>query len=256
MSVTIWDTTADDGAGAIARVATPVYTPSEDPDGEGTTEITYGPPLARVTDSVWARPKWIGTPQQFEPWLVPDVQGFQPGWVILVDDIVTPETGADEQLGALGDTPEVDLEAGTATWTYAVVARSVAARKAAMRAAATARFREIVAAGKIIGGVTIDLTSEGFERLSQAHAALSAGSGPISAVTVRGGRIDLPDASTAATVIAAGRSYYLAAAATERVLYDAVDDVADDADPTEGHAALDLIDVEAGTVDGEGGWPS
>lgn len=126
---------------------------------------------------------------------------------------------------------------------------TLAERKAAMKAAASERFRAVVAAGKTVGGVVVDLSSEGFERLGQAHAALVAGSGAIKAVTVRGGKIDLPDATTAAGVIAAARGHYLAAAETERDLYDAIDAAAD-------RAALDLIDTAAGTVDGAGGWPA
>lgn len=150
--------------------------------------------------------------------------------------------------------PSYDPVRETRTWDggnleYVVSTRPVAERQSEMKAAATAKFRAIVAAGKVIGGVTVDLTSEGFERLGQAHAALVAGSGAINALTVRGKPIDLPDAATAAGVIGAARSHYLAAAKTERDLYDAVDDAAD-------HAALDLIDVDAGTVDGAGGWPS
>lgn len=257
MTVTIWDTTANAGAGGIARVATTVHTPDpQDPEAPGTTEIVYGDPLARLADTKengpWFRKPWLGTARQADP-AGAGARNFEAGWVILVDNYVTPALGADEVRSALGDTPVVDLGNLTATWTYGVVAKPVAARKAAMRAAATAKFREVVAAGKVIGGVKVDLTAEGFERLGQAHAALAAGAGPIKAVTVRGGRIDLPDAATCASVIAAARAHYLAAAGTERALYDAVDAAAD-------HAALDLIDVAAGTVavagEPTGGWPS
>lgn len=250
MTVTIWDANANAGAGGIARVATTVHTPDpQDPEGPGTTEIVYGDPLARVSASKWSRPVWSDA-MKAAPHLHGD--NFVDGWVILRDVLVPPALGADEVRGALGDTPVVDMGNLTATWTYGVVAKPVAARKAAMLAAATAKFREVVAAGKVIGGVNVDLTAEGFERLGQAHAALTAGSGPIKAVTVRGGRIDLPDATTCASVIAAARGHYLAAAETERAIYDAVDTAAD-------HAALDLIDVTAGTVTVEGvptgGWP-
>lgn len=127
-------------------------------------------------------------------------------------------------------------------------ARPLADRQAAMRAAATARMRTVVADGASVGGLVVDLSAEGFERLSQAFAALDAGAGPIAAVTVRGEPIDLPDAATAGAVIAACRAHYLACSAVERALYDAIAAAAD-------HGALDLIDVEAGTVDGGGGWP-
>lgn len=248
MTVTIWDTEANGGAGAIAAVVDTRRVPVDpaDPGAGYTDEIVSSTPLARVDHPDWSRPAWSAA-MRADP-AANGATNFEPGWTILDDVYPSPSPAADEMAGDLPDVPVVDLEARTSTWTRATVAKPLATRKAEVKAVATARFRAIVAAGKTIGGVTVDLTSEGFERLGQAQAALAAGAGAIKAVTVRGGPIDLPDAATAAGVIAAARAYYLAAAETERALYDAVDAAAD-------HAGLDAIDVAAGTVGGAGGWP-
>ena len=137
---------------------------------------------------------------------------------------------------------EIDAENHQVLAVRAAVDRDLDALKAEKRVAATAKFRAIIAAGKVIGGATIDLASEGFARLEQAKAVLVAGGGPISAVTIRGEPIDLPDVDTVTAVIGAARAHWLAAAARERALYDAVDEAANS-------AAVAAIDEASG-------WPS
>jgi hypothetical protein len=137
---------------------------------------------------------------------------------------------------------EIDAENHQVLAVRAAVDRDLDALKAEKRVAATAKFRAIIAAGKVIGGATIDLTSEGFARLEQAKAVIVAGGGPISAVTIRGEPIDLPDVDTVTAVIGAARAHWLAAAARERALYDAVDEAANS-------AAVAAIDEASG-------WPS
>ena len=163
-------------------------------------------------------------------------------------DITAPGDGEiaygniDWEGGALSETGYWEASRPVRSKTSGELAADLEAAKAAKKTAATAKFRAIIAAGRVIGGATIDLTSEGFARLEQAKAVLVAGGGPISAVTIRGEPIDLPDVDTVTAVIGAARAYWLAAAARERALYDAVDEAAD-------IAAVAAIDEASG-------WPS
>lgn len=118
------------------------------------------------------------------------------------------------------------------------------ARKTAMKETLSGRFQEVVAAGKVVNGTTIDISSEGFTRLEQARNVV-----PVNAVTSRREPIDLPDTATVDAILAAGRAQYKAIVQRERALYDAIDDAAN-------HAALDLIDIAAGSIDDSGAWPS
>lgn len=130
------------------------------------------------------------------------------------------------------------------TKTSQEIADELAARKAEMKAQVSARFRALVAAGKVVSGTTIDITAEGFTRLEQARNVV-----PLEAVTARGEAIDLPDTATVDAILAAARAHYKAAVKRERALYDAVDAAAD-------LAALALIDAEAGSISGSGSWPA
>lgn len=258
MSVTIWDTLANEGAGAIARVGTPVYTPAEDPEEEGTTEIVYGDPLARVTDSRWARPVWSSSMRA-----APHLHGanFVEGWVILQDELVTPTLGADEVRGALGDTPVVDLEAGTATWTYAVAAKPLAARKAAMIGAIKAKALGpggIVTEGFVysIPGSPEDPHTYQIELNDQGNMTSIGGLFALGVADAHGGfwrdkanvNVTMTQEECAA-FFAAAAEYKSAVVRRMWALIAAVTEAAD-------HAALNLIDLAAGTIDGQGGWPA
>ena len=111
MTSTIWDTLADPPA--IARESTKVHTPDpEDPEGEGTTETVYGPPLAKQSAGRWNRP-W-----ELELRLAPHLHApcFTEGWAILRDETTPPSIPGGQKRGPDREQPVVDIEAGTATW--------------------------------------------------------------------------------------------------------------------------------------------
>jgi hypothetical protein len=111
MTSTIWDTLADPPA--IARESTTVHTPDpEDPEGEGTTETVYGPPLAKQSAGRWNRP-W-----ELELRLAPHLHApcFTEGWAILRDETTPPSIPGGQKRGPDREQPVVDIEAGTATW--------------------------------------------------------------------------------------------------------------------------------------------
>lgn len=127
--------------------------------------------------------------------------------------------------------------------------KPVSTRQAEMDAALKARFQVLLAEGYEVNGVVIDLEGESFVRIREAGDAMGGGGGAIAAVTVRRQAIDLPNQAAANAVRAAARGRYLALAEAERSVFDAIWDAEAD------HDSLDLVDIPAGTVDGEGGWP-
>lgn len=260
MSVTIWDPAANEGAGGIARVGTPVYTPAEDPEQSGTTEIVYGPPLARMTDPGWVRPRWHGTPAQADPHGA-GASNFEAGWVILVDVDVTPSLGDDEVLGALGEAPTVDLEELSATWTYAVASKSLSVRKAAMTAAIKAKALGpggVVSEGFVysVPGSPEDPHTYQIELNDQGNMTSIGGLFALGVADAHGGfwrdaanvNVTMSQAECTAFFEAA-TAYKSAVVRRMWVLIAAVVQAAD-------HAALDLINVSAGTINGADGWPA
>lgn len=128
-------------------------------------------------------------------------------------------------------------------------ARPVADRQAEMDRRLKARFDALVAQGADVGGTIVDLAGESFVRIFEAGEAMGGG-GSIAAVTVRRQPIDLANQGQANAVRAAARARYQALAAHERTMFDAI------FDPAADHDSLDAIDVDAGSIDGSGGWPA
>lgn len=181
--------------------------------------------------------------------LVNGASNFKPGWVLLEVVDIKPTPGTGEVLSPTHDGGVADIVNGTMTYTWTTEFAPIADRKQAMKDRATARSREVIAAGKSINGIVIDLSAEGFERLNQAKAAIAGGYGQIIAVTKSKEPIDLPNEAAVDAVITAARAHYLDAVKIERQLYDAIDAAAD-------QSALSAIDVEAGTGGDAAGWPA
>lgn len=184
------------------------------------------------------------------------------GRAVLRDVLVTPEPGSDQRLGAWPAAPEVDLEAGTATWTRQLVdlteseiasrdAAALAARRAAMTAAVEARKAALVGAGAPYGGlhIALDIGSRADLGGMATTAALAAAetvpwpadyaAGWISA---ENDRIPLDTPADGIALAAAAGAHYAAIVQRARTLKDAVL-AAEDA------AALDGVDTEAGWPD-------
>lgn len=259
MTVTIWDTTANAGSGGIARVATVVHTPDpEDPEGPGTSETTYGPYLSRVSESRWVRPQWSDA-MKAAPHL--HAPCFVEGWVILRDKLVTPSLAAGEDRGALGASPVVDLEAGTATWTYAVVTKSLAVRKAAMIAAIKDKalgLSGIISEGFVyaLPGSPADPHTYQIGLNDQGNMTSIGGLFALGVVDAHGGF--WRDASNVNVTMTQAEctAFFEAAAAYKsaivRRMWALITAVGDAADTD----ALALINVAAGSIDGSGAWPA
>jgi hypothetical protein len=168
---------------------------------------------------------------------------------------------------------DADEVGGSIGWSYADGVASpptppvltLAERKAAMLETLRARFRVVRDQGTTIdfggGAVTIQTTPDAANDIQRLHDDLK--------LRAANGEEDpTQDIATSAYVVVPGVTVAMAAAMREAVaahwratwardaaLGGAVKAVADDANPTTGNAALDLIDVQAGTIDGAGGWP-
>ena len=136
-------------------------------------------------------------------------------------------------------------------WT--LPAKSLAVRKAAMRAAARARYGVVSDGGStatIAEGVTIAVSTSAIPALrlmrgKEHMTAAALASMPV--VTSAGAPVTLRP-TIAGVMLAAIDAHVAACEATQNALVAAILAAAD-------HDALDLIDVQAGTVDGQGGWP-
>lgn len=259
MSVTIWDTNANGGSGGVAADVVTRLVPidPDDPDAGYTEETVSSTSLARVSDPRWARPNWPAA-MRADP-AANGAANFKAGWVILDDVLVTPTLGDDEVRGDLGSTPVVDLEAATATWTYAAAAKPLADRQAAMVAAAKAKVGAIVAAGfayRIPGSPPGDLHTYQIGTADQGNMTSIGGLFALGVTDAHGGfwrdaanvNVTMTQAECEA-FFAAAAAYKAAAVRQMWVLIQAVEDAAD-------HAALDLIDIAAGSVDSVGAWPA
>ncbi len=259
MSVTIWDGTANDGAGGIAVdvVTRLVPVDPDDPDAGYEEEIVSSTTLARVADPKWSRPRWPAA-MRAEP-AENGAGNFKAGWVILDDVLVTPTLGDGETRGDLGSTPEIDLEAATATWTYATATKDLAVRKAAMKGAAKAKVGAIVEGGfayRIPGDPPGDLHTYQIGTADQGNMTSIGGLFALGVTDAHGGfwrdaanvNVTMTQAECEA-FFAAAAAYKAAAVRQMWALIQAVEDAAD-------HAALDLIDIAAGSVDSVGAWPA
>lgn len=214
-----------------------------------------GVPLVHLTGSDWVRPK-MAAEMRANP--SAKLANFLPGERILDEVHVEPTLSDNEVRGALPSAPSsVDMEAGTATYTYPTAAKPVAARQAEMVTAVKARYAVIVAAG-----FTWRVDSNAAWHTYQIDDASQAN---MVAVQVRfdGGAsnahggywrdssnvdVTLDDAGVQA-LFAAAYDYKMAAIRLVHALIAAITAAAD-------HAALDLIDITAGTVNSAGGWPA
>jgi hypothetical protein len=154
-----------------------------------------------------------------------------------------------------------DAEAGTATAEYTYrdatvgeATAALAARKAAMVAAARARYTEIADGGATVTvapGVTIAVATQALPtiKLMRAVAHMTAAElSSMGVVTSAGAPVDLTPA-LAALMLSAIDIHVAACEACQNALVTAIAAAADD-------AALDLIDIDAGTVEDDGGWPA
>lgn len=138
--------------------------------------------------------------------------------------------------------------------------KPLATRKAELLAAAKARYAAIANGGTtatIAPGVTIAVATaaEPVVKLMRAVAHMDAEQlSSMAVVTTAGAPVDLTPA-IAEAMLEAIDSHVADCEACQNDLVTAILAVADDAEPTAGHDALDLVDTHAGTVDGEGGWP-
>lgn len=100
--------------------------------------------VAIATSAKWSRPHW-DLPLRLNPddAGAPDLVGR----AILDNVVAAPAIAARERRGDPVGPPVIDWQAGTATWTRAVVEKPLANRRTEMIAAAGERFAELVAAG-------------------------------------------------------------------------------------------------------------
>ncbi len=114
--------------------------------------------LARTKANInhWLRPVWTPA-QRLDPGsLVPGCPDHLAGRAILVDQYAEPPLTASQRKGDLLAVPTVDLVAGTATWTWAVVdltTEEVADKVVELRAAKSADVDAVLAV-KIAAGYT------------------------------------------------------------------------------------------------------
>jgi hypothetical protein len=151
-----------------------------------------------------------------------------------------------------------DAEAGTATAGYTYrdatageVALAFSARKVQMLAAVDAAFKAKRSGGTSItvGQATIPVATihDAVVELTRAKVVMGA-EGSMGVVN----RAKIPVTLTPAgadAMLAAIDAHVAACQQTEHDLYVAIA-------AAENNAALDLVDIDAGTVDGEGGWPA
>ena len=252
MTATIWDTTANAGAGGIATRTTIVgWT---EPEGEDAPQPIYGDPvpLERLSGAKWTRPRWAA-----ELWADPAAHGasnFLPGERILDDVMVPPSIPEGKKRGPDLDVPAVDLEAGTAVWWTLVdkdsgdLAADLAARKAAISAAITARRWEVETGGITLNGAAIATDPTSQAKLSGALQLVQSDDTRIIDWKGVNGWIILDAADVTAIAVSVG-GHVQACFTREKEMLAAVT-------AAETTAALALIDVQAGTIDGAGGWPT
>jgi hypothetical protein len=214
---------------------------------------------------------------------------FEPGERILDVVDIKPSLGQYELLGAMGEGVP-DLEAGTMTHTWAKfsadafdpathhppvwngsswdaavakdsgdLAADLAARKAAMFDQCRLRFRAVRDAGTAIdfggGPVAVQTTPEAANDVARLHddlvfQAVNGVSDPTQAIaTSEYVVVPAVTIAMAAAMREAVAAHWRATWACDAAVGAAIVVAAD-------HAALDLIDVAAGTVDGVGGWPT
>jgi hypothetical protein len=247
MTSTIWDTLADPPA--IARESTKVHTPDpEDPEGEGTTETVYGPPLAKQSAGRWNRP-W-----ELELRLAPHLHApcFTEGWAILRDETTPPSIPAGQKRGPDREQPVVDIEAGTATWWLLVdmteqeiadkAEADAAAAKQALKDDAAFRRWEIETGGITRNGAAIATDQVSQSKIGGALQLVQAD--PQLVIRWKGldGWVGM-DATTVTYVAEQIGLHVQAAFAREEAICLAID-------------ADTPVNILTGAIDGVGAWPT
>lgn len=118
---------------------------------------------------------------------------------------------------------------------------SVAEARAAGKAAATAKFREVRAAGTTVGGAQIATDMDAVVELRELASLLEGTEDTQNVVTRSGARLSI-DYDTAVALIGANTTHYQSAVNREYALHVAID------------AAEDLTELRA--IDLDSGWPS
>lgn len=228
--------------------------------------------LSRVrpgrSNNGWIRPVWTDeirrdpeTAFQNDPSLGACPSKFV-GRAILKDVMVTPTIDSDQKLGDWPTTPEIDFEAGTATWTRQIAeltegeiairdAESLSNRKDSMIASIESTKASLIDTGAPYGGYHIALDVSGRADLGgMATTATLALSETLSWpsnyaegwITVENDRIELETPADGIALAASAGAHYASIVQRARTLKDAVLAAEDDDD-------LDAIDVESG-------WPN
>jgi hypothetical protein len=265
MQVTIWNTVAD--AIATRREITGWTTPV----GDASPEPIYSDPvpLERLTAAIWTRPRWNAT-MRADPSSY-GANNFLPGERIMDVIDARPTLGEFDRLGAMWATVP-DLTAGTMTYTWAKisaasfdpathhapvwtgsawaepVAKSLALLKAEKTAAITARRWEVETGGITLNGAAIATDAATQAKLSGALQLVQDDDTRILDWKGVNGWITLDATAVTAIAVAVG-AHVQACFSREKALHAAVD-------AAETTAALALIDPQAGTIDGAGGWPA
>lgn len=176
------------------------------------------------------------------------------GKLYLLEVVSRPSLSAYQVYGEVSY-GEPDFEAGTVAANYSAVAIPLADRRSQMLAAAKARYAVVADGGTsltVSPGVTVAVATEAKPvlKLTRALAYMTAEAlSSMNVVTTAGAPVALTPA-LATAMLSAVDAHVAACEATHNALVAAItDNEADD-------AALDLVSIEAGTVDGAGGWPT
>lgn len=134
-------------------------------------------------------------------------------------------------------------------YTHTKALTPVARRKAAMLRATTAKRRAQEAAGITISGASIDTDNESQAKLSGALQLVQDDDTVVIDWREADGSWTRLNATAVTAVARAVGRYIQACFSRERALNIAINNATT-------HAALDLIDIEAGSINGSGSWPS
>ena len=148
-----------------------------------------------------------------------------------------------------GPTYSVNTANQTVERNYTATDYTLAERKAAMKAAITARRWVVETAGITVSGANISTDTQTQAKLSGALQLVQADNTVlIDWKGSDGSWVQLNASAVTAIAVAVG-SHVQACFTREKELHTAVDNAVDS-------NALDLIDIEAGSVDGDGSWPN
>jgi hypothetical protein len=264
-ATTIWDTNTD--AIATRREITGWTAP----EGDASPEPIYSDPmpLERLTAAIWTRPRWNAT-MRADPASY-GANNFRAGERIMDVIDARPTLGEFDRLGAMWATVP-DLTAGTMTYTWAKisaasfdpathhapvwtgsawaepVAKSLALLKSEKTAAITARRWEVETGGIVLNGAAIATDAATQAKLSGALQLVQDDDTRVLDWKGVNGWISLNAAGVTAIAVAVGL-HVQACFTREKALHAATT-------AAETTAALALVDPQAGTIDGAGGWPT